>query len=162
MSATPKVETPAPETTGKPSKAVAMDPEIAERVQVAVTAAVDKKAEDLKVLHLGAVTHFTEFFLLASGRNERQVAAITDAVLEELRKTKVRPLHVEGAGKGQWVLLDFGDFVCHIFDEERRAYYALERLWSDAPDVTAKFVTRAGDGSTTTETVAAAETVQET
>jgi ribosome-associated protein len=131
--------------TSPPSLASA-DPSIVEWVRHAVDAAVDKQAFDLKVLHLGAVTDFTDFFFVATGRNDRQVGAITEAILRALRAQKVRPLHVEGANKGQWVLLDYGDFVCHIFDEERRAYYALERLWSDAPDVTAHFASREAGG----------------
>jgi ribosome-associated protein len=76
--------------------------------------------------------------VLCSGTSERQVQAIADAVLERMREDKARPLHIEGYNRGQWVLLDFGDFVVHIFQEEQRKFYALERLWGDAPDVTAQ------------------------
>jgi ribosome-associated protein len=107
-------------------------------VRGAVAAADDRKAIDLKVLHLEKVTDFTDYFLICSGTSERQVQAIADSVLERLREEKVRPLHMEGYNRGQWVLLDYGDFVVHIFQEEPRKFYALERLWGDAPDVTAQ------------------------
>jgi len=112
--------------------------DIASKVRSAVAAADDRKALDLKVLHLEKVTDFTDYFVLCSGTSERQVQAIADAVLERLREEKVRPLHMEGYNRGQWVLLDYGDFVVHIFQEEPRKFYALERLWGDAPDVTAQ------------------------
>ena len=114
-------------------------PDIPERVRAAVNAALDKKALDLKVLELGAVTDFTDYFVLAAGSSERQVVAIAEAVEERLRPQGVRPLSVEGLPQGEWELLDYGDFLVHVFTEERRRYYALERLWSDAPDVTADF-----------------------
>lgn len=109
------------------------------RVREAVAAAEDRKAVDLKVLHLGQISDFTEYFVLCSGTSERQVQAIADAVEERLRAEGVRPLHVEGYNRGQWVLLDYGDLVVHIFQEETRRFYALERLWGDAPEKTAEF-----------------------
>lgn len=110
----------------------------AQRVREAVAAADDRKALDLKVLHLQKISDFTDYFLLCSGTSERQVQAIADAVQERLRQLRVRPLHVEGYNRGQWVLLDYGDLVVHVFQEEPRRHYALERLWGDAPDVTAE------------------------
>jgi ribosome-associated protein len=104
-----------------------------------VAAADDRKAVDLLVLHLHKVSDFTDYFVICSGTNERQVQAIADAVEERLRAERVRPLHVEGYNRGQWVLLDYGDFVVHVFAEQPRRFYALERLWGDAPDVTASF-----------------------
>jgi len=109
-----------------------------ERVRLAVAAAEDRKALDLKVLHLEKVTDFTDYFLICSGSSERQVQAIADAVEASLREHKVRPLHVEGFASAQWVLLDYGDLVVHVFLEEPRRYYALERLWGDAPEVSAE------------------------
>ena len=139
MSAMPEAKTSSKKSSAKARSFQAADPDILGWVAAAVDAAADKKAFDLKILHLGAVTDFTDFFVLASGSNERQVQTIAEAIEASLRGRKVRPLHIEGASRAQWVLLDYGDFVCHIFDDERRAYYALERLWSDAPDVTAHF-----------------------
>jgi ribosome-associated protein len=110
-----------------------------ERVREAVAAADDRKAVDLKVLHLEKVTDFTDYFLVCGGTSERQVQAIADAVQERLRERRVRPLHVEGYNRAQWVLIDYGDLVVHVFQEEQRRYYALERLWGDAPDATAGF-----------------------
>jgi ribosome-associated protein len=109
-----------------------------QKVREAVSAADDRKAVDLKVLHLEKVTDFTDYFMICSGTSERQVQAIADAVQERLRENKARPLHVEGYNRGQWVLMDYGDLVVHVFQEEPRRYYALERLWGDAPDVTAE------------------------
>ena len=109
-----------------------------QRVREAVSAADDRKAVDLKVLRLQEVTDFTDYFLLCSGTSERQVQAIADAVQERLREARVRPLHVEGYNRAQWVLIDYGDLVVHVFQEEPRRFYSLERLWGDAPDVTAE------------------------
>ncbi len=111
----------------------------AQRVREAVAAADDRKAVDLKVLHLQKISDFTDYFVICGGTSERQVQAIADAVQERLRDHRVRPLHVEGYNRGQWVLLDYGDLVVHVFQEEPRRHYALERLWSDAPDMTAEF-----------------------
>jgi ribosome-associated protein len=111
----------------------------ATRVRDAVSAAEDRKAVDLKVLHLERVSDFTDYFLICSGTSERQVQAIADAIQEKLRAERVRPLHVEGYNRGQWVLLDFGDLVVHVFLDETRRFYALERLWADAPEVTRDF-----------------------
>ncbi len=113
--------------------------ETSTRVRDAVAAAEDRKARDMRVLHLGKVTDFTDYFLICHGTSDRQVQAIADGVLEKLRAERVRPLHVEGYNRAQWVLLDFGDVVVHVFQEEPRRFYALERLWGDAPDVTDDF-----------------------
>jgi ribosome-associated protein len=114
-------------------------PDTATRAREVVAAAEDRKALDLRILQLSGVSTFTDYFLICSGRNPRQVQAIADAVEEKLRAARVRPLHIEGYTNAQWVLLDYGDVVVHIFDEERRGFYGLERLWSDAPDVTEEF-----------------------
>lgn len=111
----------------------------ADRVRGAVQAALDRKAQDLRVLNLGPVSDFTDYFLICSGGSDRQVQAIADAVDETLRAEKVRPLHAEGYNNGHWVLLDYGDFIVHVFDEETRRFYGLERLWADAPEVTERF-----------------------
>ena len=90
-------------------------------------------------MYLEKVTDFTDYFVICSGTSDRQVQAIADAVDGALRAEGVRPLHVEGYNRAQWVLLDYGDLVVHIFQEETRRFYGLERLWGDAPDVTAEF-----------------------
>jgi ribosome-associated protein len=123
--------------TATPRPAPALDSRGA--VREAVAAALDTKAEDVRVLHLATVTDFVDWFVVASGLNDRQVHAIADRIEERLRESGVRPLHVEGQGAAQWVLLDYGDFLVHVFLDERRRFYALERLWRDAPDATAEF-----------------------
>jgi ribosome-associated protein len=105
-----------------------------------VAAVESRKALQLRVLELSQISSLADFFLVCSGSNERQVQAIADAVVETLKAEQVRPHHVEGYQPGRWVLLDYGDFVVHVFDEDTREFYALEKLWADAPDVTAEFV----------------------
>lgn len=111
----------------------------ADRVRGAVQAALDRKARDLKVLNLGPVSDFTDYFLICSGTSERQVQAISEAIQEALAAEGVRPLHVEGQRAGHWVLLDYGDLVAHVFQPEPREFYGLERLWADAADETGAF-----------------------
>jgi ribosome-associated protein len=106
----------------------------------AVEAADQRKAIDLRVLDLRSVCDFTDYFVIASGSSQRQVQAIATAIEESLGAAGVKPHHVEGAAPGRWVLLDYGDFVAHIFDEDRRGYYRLEDIWSDAPDVTEAYL----------------------
>ncbi|MEO8502643.1 MAG: ribosome silencing factor [Acidobacteriota bacterium] len=114
--------------------------DIPARVRSAVEAADGRKALEIRVLHLGAVTSFTEYFILATGTSERQTQAISDAIEERLRNEGVRPLSIEGQQRGQWVLLDYGDFLVHVFTTERRSFYGLEKLWGDAPDATREFL----------------------
>lgn len=121
------------------SQLPARDIEIPARIRSAVAAIQDRKARDLLVLQLGEISEFTDFFLLSTGTSERQVRAIADAVDERLREEGTRPLHIEGYEHGQWVLMDYGDFLVHIFYEPTREYYQLERLWADAPDLTPEF-----------------------
>lgn len=109
-------------------------------VREAVAAVADTKGDDVRVRHLAAVTDFADWFVIASGSSDRQVRAIADRIEERLRELGTRPLHVEGHAAGQWVLLDYGDFLVHVFLDERRRFYGLERLWSDAPDLTAEFL----------------------
>jgi len=122
------------------SRLTSSPPDIAARCREAVAAAEDLKAERLRILELSEVSSLADYFLICSGTSERQVQAIADAVVERLRQDRVRPHHIEGYQAGRWVLLDFGDFVVHVFDEETRSFYALEKLWADAPDVTHEFL----------------------
>jgi ribosome-associated protein len=116
------------------------DSSIESRVRVAVAAALDRKAIDLDVLAVAQLTSIADYFILSSAHSERQAQAISDAVLEKLRSDlNVKPLLVEGTPPGRWILLDFGDFIFHVFTEECRRFYGLERLWGDAPNVTAEF-----------------------
>jgi ribosome-associated protein len=106
----------------------------------AVEAADQRKAIDLRVLDLRSVSDFTDYFIIASGSNVRQVQAIANAIEEAMLAQGVKAHHIEGAQQGRWVLLDYGDFVAHVFDEDRRRYYRLEDIWSDAPEVTDAFL----------------------
>lgn len=101
-------------------------------VMVAVSGAQDKKAENLQLLDLRGGLAFTDFFIICTGNTSRQVQAIADGVQEALRKIDLRPALVEGYQRGEWVLLDYFDFIVHIFTPATRDFYALERLWGDA------------------------------
>jgi ribosome-associated protein len=101
-------------------------------VAKAVRAALDKKAADVLVLDLRNTPAFTDFFVLCSGQNQRQVKAIADAVEESLRAAHVRPAHIEGYDRAEWVLMDFFTFIVHVFTPQTREFYSLERLWGDA------------------------------
>lgn len=111
------------------------------RVKEAVEAALDKKAFDLDVLAVEKLTSIADYFILCSASNERQSQAIADAIEERLRERHgSKPLFTEGSALGRWILIDYGDFIFHVFTEECRKFYALERLWGDAPNVTADYV----------------------
>jgi ribosome-associated protein len=113
---------------------------IQQRVHTAVGAALDKKAFDVDVLAVSELTSIADFFIMCSATNERQAQAIADNVVDTLRTDeKVKPLLVEGSTPGRWILLDFGDFIFHVFTEDCRRFYGLERLWGDAPNVTAEY-----------------------
>lgn len=114
-------------------------PDIDQQVRQAVNAMLGRKATDLKILRISDVTPIADYFLICSGTNQRQVQAIVDAINEALRPHKIRPLGVEGYRLAEWVLMDYGDFVVHIFDDERRAFYGLDGLWADTADVTRDF-----------------------
>jgi ribosome-associated protein len=98
----------------------------------AVRAALDKKASQVVVLDLRHTPAFTDFFVLCSGQNSRQVKAIADSVEESLRAAGVRPAHIEGYDRADWVLMDFFTFIVHVFAPHTRDFYSLERLWGDA------------------------------
>src|SRR3954466_12579236 len=98
----------------------------------AVRAALEKKAADVVVLDLRGTPAFTDFFILCSGQSQRQVKAIADGVEEALRAAKLRPAHVEGYERAEWVLMDYFTFIVHVFTPATRAFYSLERLWGDA------------------------------
>lgn len=106
-----------------------------ELVRIAAAAADSKQAEDLVALDVSGPLPLTDVFLLASGRNERNVLAVAAEVEDKLNEAGVKTLRREGRAEGRWVLLDFGDLVVHVFHEEDRMYYALERLWKDCPVV---------------------------
>src|SRR5262245_5870974 len=101
-------------------------------IAVAIDAARGKKATDMLVLDLRKTAAFTDHFLICTGSNPRQVHAIADAIEEALKAKKVRPTHVEGYQRAEWILLDYFDFVIHVFSTGARQFYGLERLWGEA------------------------------
>jgi ribosome-associated protein len=103
--------------------------------QRAARTALDKKAVDLSILDVRTISSVTDYFLVCSGKSTTHVRTITDAIRQDLKADGVRPLHAEGRPESGWVLLDYGDVLVHVFLEDTRAYYALERLWGDAPGV---------------------------
>jgi ribosome-associated protein len=118
-------------------------PRLPRELTLAIGAALDKKVSDLVALDLRKGSAFTDFFLIGTAANLRQAQAIADAVEEALRAKGVKPALIEGYEHGHWILLDYFDFIVHIFEASAREFYALERLWGDAkridipPDVTA-------------------------
>jgi ribosome-associated protein len=104
-------------------------------VDRAAHAALAKKATEVVILDLRRAAAFTDFFLIASGGNQKQIQAIVEAVEETLRQEGLRPNHVEGYPRQEWILLDYGDFVIHVFTDRTRRFYDLERLWGGASRV---------------------------
>jgi ribosome-associated protein len=102
------------------------------QIETAVRAAEDKKAENLVVLDLRQAAGFTDYFVVCSGTNSRQVRAIADGVMDALAAEGVKPSHIEGHDRSEWILLDYFDFVVHVFAPETRLFYGLERLWGNA------------------------------
>jgi ribosome-associated protein len=122
-------------------------PDTLDRALLAVKAAAEKKATETVVLDLRQVATFTEYFVICTGANARQVQAISNSVEEQLRNDGKRPLHIEGYSTGEWILLDYGDLIVHVFSSGARKFYDLERLWRDAgrvelPDNTKEQVRR--------------------
>ncbi len=109
-----------------------------ELLQLASAAADAKAGEELVGLDVSGPLPLVDAFLLVSGRSERNVTAISDAVEDALAEVGAKALRIEGRGEGHWVLMDFGDLVVHVFHQEDRAYYALERLWKDCPVIPIK------------------------
>jgi ribosome-associated protein len=99
----------------------------------AVDLLFDRKALDVTLLDLRGISTATDWFIVATGTSDTHVAAIADSVIDELKKEGVRPLNVEGAREARWVLVDYFDFVLHVFHPQAREFYQLERLWGDAP-----------------------------
>jgi ribosome-associated protein len=104
-------------------------------IGLVLEAAADKKAEDPVALDLKGIATFTDAFVICSGSQSRQTQAICDAILDRLKEQGVRPGHLEGYARGDWILIDLGDLVVHVFTRETRDFYNLERLWGDAPRV---------------------------
>jgi ribosome-associated protein len=107
-------------------------------LRTAARAAAEKKAFQIVGFKVADLTSYTDNLLICSGASDRQVAAISNEVQRRVRDVGRRPLHVEGEKNSDWVLLDYGDFVVHVFTEERRSYYGLDGLWGDAPRLAAE------------------------
>jgi len=106
-----------------------------EKTLACARAAIDKKAENVKILDLSDLSGFTDFFVIASGMSDRQVQAIADSIEHTMDASGRELLSSEGYADGRWVLMDFGDVVIHVFLDALREYYDLENLWADAPRV---------------------------
>ncbi|HVS21308.1 MAG TPA: ribosome silencing factor [Pyrinomonadaceae bacterium] len=120
-------------SVGAPSGAAAADlSALDERILLALHAAAEKKALDLTVLDLRGIASFTDFFIITTGANKRQMQAISDEVVEQLKRHGTRAARVEGYQTAEWILVDYGDFIVHVFDEKARRFYDLERLWREA------------------------------
>lgn len=104
-----------------------------ERVLQCANAALDRKAKDLIILKVKELSSFTDYFVICSGTSDRQVKAIAEHIEERLKKSGILPLGIEGANTGNWVLMDYGDVIIHVFYEPTREFYDIERLWSDVP-----------------------------
>lgn len=99
----------------------------------AIDLAKDRKGRDMLLLDLRGISNATDYFLLVTGTSDTHVKAVADHILEELREDGVKPMHIEGVRTGRWVLMDYIDFVIHVFHPAAREFYQLERLWGDAP-----------------------------
>lgn len=107
-----------------------------EEIKLALHCASEKKAFDIIALDLREIASFAEFFVICSGANQRQAQAISDEISEQLKKElDQRPIRIEGYRAAEWILLDYGDFIVHIFEKEARDFYDLQRLWRDAKQV---------------------------
>jgi ribosome-associated protein len=106
--------------------------ELAHRI---VDIASDHKAADIVMLRTAELTTMADYFVICSGRSERQVQAVAGAIVDELRDDGLRPLGTEGQGSARWVLIDYGSVIVHVFAPEEREFYGLERLWSNAAQV---------------------------
>ena len=109
------------------------DSRLPAEVRRAARLTLERKASDVVVLDLRGISSATDYFLLATGTSDRQVRSISDHLIRELRKAGTRPAHTEGAREARWVLIDYIDFVVHVFHPEVRSFYQLEALWGDAP-----------------------------
>ena len=105
--------------------------EAKEMAKIALEALEDKKAGDLKLIDIEEISTIADYFIIASGTNRNQVQAMADNVEEALSKAGCEPKHIEGYPSANWVLMDYGDIILHIFDEENRLFYDLERIWRD-------------------------------
>ncbi|MFC2169785.1 ribosome silencing factor [Acidobacteriota bacterium] len=118
--------------TKNPSKKNSLQ-SLPQGVNISVKASQSRKGEDIDVLDLSAISSFTDFFVVVQGNSTRQNLAICEKINLELKSKGIKPLNIEGKKNAEWILMDYGSFIVHIFSKEARAYYSLEKLWADAP-----------------------------
>lgn len=104
-------------------------------VKISVKASLAKKGEELMILDLRGISSFTDYFIITHGNSPRQNIAIYESIEEELKKAHLRPLSIEGKEHAEWILMDYGSFIIHVFSKRAREYYSLEKLWGDAQKV---------------------------
>lgn len=109
--------------------------ELTNEIKVIVNAAQDKKAFDINVLNIAGLSSIADYFVVASGNNERQAVAIADEIEDKMSELGLEPLNKEGHQTGRWVLLDYGDIIVHVFHREEREFYNIEKLWVDAESI---------------------------
>lgn len=109
----------------------------AKMTQIAIAALEDKKAEDICIIDISEVSVLADYFLIASGNNKNQVQALIDSVEEQLGRAGFSPKSVEGYQTGNWILMDYGDLIVHVFDKQNRLFYDLERIWRDGKQIDA-------------------------
>jgi ribosome-associated protein len=122
---------PTGQHTGRPARPVHQN--IAQLARRAARLALEKKAADIKIFEVSKLTSVADFFVICTGSVDTHVRAIYEHIVDELKKAEIRPWHVEGRERYQWVLIDFVDVVVHVFQPQTREFYGLERLWGDAP-----------------------------
>jgi len=106
-----------------------------EALKIAIAALEDKKGERIKVIDISGISVMADYFVISSGKNINQIRAMADEVEEKLAKENIRPKQIEGGNTSGWILMDYRDFIIHIFNEEQRLYYDIERIWSDGKDL---------------------------
>lgn len=137
----PRVEEAAAEKARRREAANAeADERLLRHLKLGVDALLDRKADKILVLKLQEVTSMADWFVLATATNDRQAQALADGVVEAIKADGRRPISLEGYTGASWILVDYGDVIFHVFLEEARRFYGLERLWGDAPDATSAFV----------------------
>ncbi len=118
-----------------PRGAYLQDRDLPTAAIIAARAAESKKALDVRVLDLRGISSFTDYFVVCSGSNSRQIQTITDEIEEQLKKHGERPIGIEGYDKADWVLADYGDLIVNVFSQQAREFYDLERLWRNAKEI---------------------------
>jgi ribosome-associated protein len=115
-----------------PPRRKSVSPDSADLAERIARLSLEKKAEDVIIMNLSPLTSMTDYFVICTGGSNMQVQAISEHISQQLKKEKLRPLHIERSSNQEWILVDFVDVVVHIFQPDKRAFYSLEKLWGDA------------------------------